>query len=229
MCNNKTRLTLFSSDRVVDHQVRLQTDIRDPSGEGSCVRVANHLHPRETARSSGRRYGPGDHPVQLSRLLSKWLPSLRPWPCKCWHQRRGWGRLSHVLCQFLGAGLVPRSVILEWSDNDKSIIMYYYIIIASLLHIIKSIITCYYIIVTSLLRHYYAIIAYYYIHYYLLLQIHYYVLLHHYYVIITSLLRHYYVIITSLLHHYYSLLHHYYSLLQVHYYILLHHYFNVIT
>ena len=157
MCNNKTRLTLFWSDRVVDRQVRLQTDIRDPSGEGSCVRVANHLHPRETARSSGRRYG--DHPVQLSRRLSKWLPSLRPRPCKCWHQRRGWGRLSHVLCQFLGAGLVPRSVILEWSDNDKSIIMYYYIIIASLLHIIKSIITCYYIIVTSLLRHYYAIIS----------------------------------------------------------------------
>ena len=126
MRNNKTRLTLFCSDRVVDRQVRLQTDIRDPSGEGSCVRVANHLHPRGTARSSGRRYG--DHPVQLSRRLSKRLASLRPRPCKCWHQRRGWGRLPHVLCHFLGAGLVLRSVRLKWSGD---IITHYY----ALLHI----------------------------------------------------------------------------------------------
>ena len=29
--------------------MRLQTDIRDPSGEGGCVRIAHHLHPGKTA------------------------------------------------------------------------------------------------------------------------------------------------------------------------------------
>ena len=43
----------------MDQQVRLQTDLRDPSREGGCVCFANHLHPRETACGSGWRHG--DH------------------------------------------------------------------------------------------------------------------------------------------------------------------------
>ena len=56
MCSNGTHLTLFCLARVVDRQVRLKTDLWDPSCEGGCVRFAHHLHPGETARGSGRRY-----------------------------------------------------------------------------------------------------------------------------------------------------------------------------
>ena len=31
--------------KIVDHQVLLEADLRDPSREGSSVRFAHHLHP----------------------------------------------------------------------------------------------------------------------------------------------------------------------------------------
>ena len=72
MCSNGTHLTLFCLGRVVDLQMLLKTDLQDPSWEGGCVRIAHHLHPGETARGLGQRYG--DHPVQLSQRLSQWRP-----------------------------------------------------------------------------------------------------------------------------------------------------------
>ena len=78
MCSNGTHLTLSCLAIVVDRQMLLRTDLRDP-WEGGCVRIAHYLHPAETARGLGRRYG--DHPVQLSRWLPQWCPSLQSRPC----------------------------------------------------------------------------------------------------------------------------------------------------
>ena len=110
--------------KIVDHQVRLEADLRDPSGEGGCVRFAHHLHPRESARVSGRRFW--DHPAELSCRLLQWRTSLQPGPCNIWHQPRGWGRLSHVLRQFLCAGLVQRFVRSKWSED---IITHYFVLL----------------------------------------------------------------------------------------------------
>ena len=71
-------VTLVGFSRVVDHQVRLEADLRDPSWEGGHVRFAHHLHPWEAAGGSGRRYG--DHSVQVSQRLPQRGPSLRPRP-----------------------------------------------------------------------------------------------------------------------------------------------------
>jgi len=49
--------------RVVDHQMRLQIDLRTPSRKASCVRFAHHINTGEAACSSGRRYR--DHSVQV--------------------------------------------------------------------------------------------------------------------------------------------------------------------
>ena len=241
-------LTLCCWVRVMDHKVLLEIDLRDPSRKGSCVRFAHHLHPRETAGGSGRRYG--DHPVPVSRRLSQRSPSLQPWPCKGRHQRWGWGWLSHVLCQFLGAGLVPRSLKEHWRAERYyeflvTIITYYYILIHSYYYLLLQI--HYYIIITSLLHHYYncsllllRVITYPFLP--VITWIHYWPLLHHYYVLLQThyyslLMVHYYIIITSLLHHYYIIIT---SLLQMaklcnneiiitHYYICNFHYYSVIT
>ena len=61
--------------KIVDHQVRLEADLRDPSWEGSGVRFAHHLHPRAAADSSSRRYR--DHSVQLLERLLQWRPPLQ--------------------------------------------------------------------------------------------------------------------------------------------------------
>ena len=155
-----TCLTLCCWVRVMDHKVRLEIDLQDPSRKGSCVRFAHHLHPRETASGSGRRYG--NNPVPVSRRLSQRSPSLQPWPCKGRHQRWGWGWLSHVLCQFLGAGLVPRSLREDWSEPKERyceflviIITYYYILKQNYYYVLLHIIT------NPLLHHYYIIITHY--------------------------------------------------------------------
>ena len=107
-------MTVFRFDRVMDHQVRVQFDLRETSWEGSCVRVAITsilgrllvragdtgtipFSYRDGCRNGAHRY---DHNL-ANADTSGGPPAV---------QRRGWGRLSHVLCQFLGAGLVPRSV-----------------------------------------------------------------------------------------------------------------------
>ena len=192
-----TCLTLCCWVRVMDHKVRLKTELRDPSRKGSCVRFAHHLHPRETAGGSGRRYG--DHPVPVSRRLSQRSTSLQPWPGKGRHQWWGWGRLSHVLCQFLGAGLVPRSLKEHWRAERYhefwvTIITYYYILIHSYYYLLLQI--HYYIIITSLLH----IITIAHCCYYVLLLVHFYLLLH------WPIIDHYYIIIT-----------YYYKLIITHY------------
>ena len=35
--------------RVVDHQMRIEADLRDPSWEGGCLRLAHYLNPGEAA------------------------------------------------------------------------------------------------------------------------------------------------------------------------------------
>ena len=89
-----------------DCKMLLKTDLQDPCGRGGCVCFAHHLHTRGSACGSGKRYR--DHPVEISRLLSH--------RCHCYTNdlaKAGWGRLSQVLCQFLGSGLVKRSTRLK--------------------------------------------------------------------------------------------------------------------
>jgi hypothetical protein len=65
---------MFAFDRVVDHQVRLEVDLRDPTWKGGCIRSANSIYPWEAAGDQGWRYG--NNPVQLSQRLQKRSPSL---------------------------------------------------------------------------------------------------------------------------------------------------------
>ena len=45
---------LLAVSRVVDHQMWIEADLRDPSWEGSCLRLAHYLNPGEAACGSGR-------------------------------------------------------------------------------------------------------------------------------------------------------------------------------
>ena len=40
--------------RVVDHQMQIEADLRDPSCEGGCLRLAHYLNLGEAACGSGR-------------------------------------------------------------------------------------------------------------------------------------------------------------------------------
>ena len=86
------------------------------SWKGGSIRFAHHLHTLE-ASGSGWRYG--DHPVRLSQWLSQQCPHLPPLPCQRWFKEaeRSWRLLPYVLCEFLGAGLVPR----PWSAMKCSV------------------------------------------------------------------------------------------------------------
>ena len=170
----------------------------------------------------------GDHPVQLSQRLQQRCALLQPRPRQGWLQTWGRGRVPHVLCEFLGAGLVPRPVKLNevhWDDYCV-LLCHYYIFTLLLLRIIP---VDYYV-----LLHYYYLITTYYcntiITYYCNAIITHYSycrmsivstrsLLRHYFVIITyycnAIITYYYdFIITTLLHHYYVII----TLLLRHYY-----------
>ena len=51
MNNNKVPVAV---SRVVYHQMRIEADLRDPSWEGSRLRLAHNLNPGEAACGSGR-------------------------------------------------------------------------------------------------------------------------------------------------------------------------------
>ena len=58
--------------RVMDHRLLLEAHLRDTSWKGGCVRSTHHIHPWESARVSGSRYG--DHTVRLPQRLPQLCP-----------------------------------------------------------------------------------------------------------------------------------------------------------
>ena len=45
---------MVAVSRVADHQMRIESDLRDPSWKGGCLRLANNINPGEAACGSGR-------------------------------------------------------------------------------------------------------------------------------------------------------------------------------
>ena len=143
--------------------------------------------------------------VMDAAALQHQQPSLWPHPCQSWHQCWCRGRLPDVLCEFLGAGLVPRPVRLNEAQCVTCTIYYYYLLVYHyyilLLDLLLFIITvCYYTVIILLLRIITSLIITYYYNFC-------------YHTVITSLLHiitsfiityHYifcyYTVITSLLH-----------------------------
>ena len=94
--------------------------------------------------------------VMDAAALQHQQPSLWPHPCQSWHQCWCRGRLPDVLCEFLGAGLVPRPVRLNEAQCVTCTIYYYYLLVYHyyilLLDLLLLITVCCYAVITSLLR-----------------------------------------------------------------------------
>ena len=95
--------------------------------------------------------------VMDAAALQHQQPSLWPHPCQSWHQCWCRGRLPDVLCEFLGAGLVPKPVKLNEAQCVNCTIYYYYLLVYHyyilLFDLLLFIITvCYYTVITLLLH-----------------------------------------------------------------------------
>ena len=95
--------------------------------------------------------------VMDAAALQHQQPSLWPHPCQSWHQCWCRGRLPDVLCEFLGAGLVPRPVRLNEAQCVTCTMYYYYLLVYHyyilLFDLLLFIITvCYYTVITLLLH-----------------------------------------------------------------------------
>ena len=129
-----SRYTCQNHAIIMVNQVWFEAHLRDTSGKGGSVRFAHHLDsdPQKAACGLGWRYG--YHPVRLLQWLSQRRPSLQPRPRQRWFKPRGWRRLPDVLCEFLGAGLVPRPVKCNKVFDCRTFVITHYCEFIILLH-----------------------------------------------------------------------------------------------